>query len=74
MSPQRTHYIVKIESFEGADRHLWCGDDDSGQDYLFCVVAAQEDGTAEIVDTGYRTLQEVQEAWPEIMSGGKATS
>jgi hypothetical protein len=31
-------FIVKIESFEGKDTYVRCGDDQ--QDYLFCVVRA----------------------------------
>jgi hypothetical protein len=56
------HYIVKIESFEGNDTYLNCGDDN--QDWLFCVIAVDEDGSAEIVDNAYRSLGEAAEAWP----------
>ncbi|KAF0244569.1 MAG: hypothetical protein FD180_2387 [Planctomycetota bacterium] len=63
---KRTHFVVKLESYEGKDTHLRCGDDDETQDYLFCVVVTKSDGTAEIVDTGYRSEDELRKAWPEI--------
>jgi len=55
--------IVKLESFEGTDTFVRCGDD--SRDYLFMVVAVDPDGTAEVLDSGYRTLAEAIEAWPE---------
>jgi hypothetical protein len=54
---------VKLESFEGSDTFLRCGDDT--RDYLFAVVAIEPDGSAEVVDSGYRTFDEAIEAWPE---------
>jgi len=56
-------FIVKIESFEGTDTFVRCGDD--RQDYLYCVVTVDADGHAEIVDSGYRSFDEVAEAWPD---------
>lgn len=61
----REYFILKIESFEGEDTHLRCGDDAEMQDYLFCVVATNTDGTAEIVDSGYRSQTEARDAWKE---------
>lgn len=57
------HFIIKIESFEGRDTYIRCGSED--QDYLFAVVAVDESGNTEIVDSGYRSLDEVARAWPE---------
>ena len=63
-SSQKTqHVIVKLESFEGRDTFLHCGDDT--RDYLYTIVAVDEDGTADVVDSGYRTFAEAVEAWPE---------
>lgn len=57
-------FIVKIESFEGnRDTYIRCGDD--RQDYLYCIVTIDDDGSAEIVDNGYRSFHEAAEAWPE---------
>ncbi|NQU45260.1 hypothetical protein HQ520_18410 [bacterium] len=58
-----THIILRIESFEGKDTYLRCGNDT--QSHLFCVVRIENNGEAEIVDNGYRTYSEVCEAWPE---------
>ena len=57
------HVVVKIESYEGKDTFLSCGDDQ--QDHLFAIVAVDPDGTAEIVDSSYRTMTEAIKAWPE---------
>ena len=61
-------FIVKIESFEGKDTYVRCGDD--RQDYLFCIVGVDASGHAEIMDSGYRSFKEAAEAWPEA-TGGK---
>lgn len=55
--------IVKLESFEGKDTFLRCGDET--RDYLFTVIAIDPDGTAEVVDSGYRSFNEAAAAWPE---------
>jgi len=60
-------FIVKIESFEGADTYIRCGDDQ--QDYLFCVISVDAGGHAEIVDSAYRSFAEAAEAWPEAAGG-----
>ena len=57
-------FIVKLESYEGVDTFLRCGG--AGQDYLYCVVGVDPDGQAEIVDNGYRSIEEALGAWPEI--------
>ena len=59
-------HILLIESFDGDDTHLHCGDDQ--QDYLFCVVVQDEGGRLEIVDSGYRSLAEATEAWPDAVA------
>lgn len=61
--PRPRFVIVKLESFEGRDTFLRCGDD--RRDYLFTVVAVARDGTAEVIDSGYRTFTEAADAWPE---------
>lgn len=63
-SSQKPQFVVvKLESFEGSDTFLRCGDDT--RDYLFAVVAIDPDGSAEVVDSAYRTFEEATEAWPE---------
>jgi hypothetical protein len=57
------HVVLKIESYEGQDTYLRCGDDQ--QDFLYAVIAVNPDGTAEVVDSSYRTLAEAFETWPE---------
>ena len=55
--------VVRIESYEGEDTFLRCGDE--RQSHLFAIVAVGTDGTAEIVDSSYRTMDEAVRAWPE---------
>lgn len=57
------HFIVRIESYEGRDTHISCGDDQ--HDYLYVVGCLDAEGNAEIVDCGYRTFDEAAQAWPE---------
>jgi hypothetical protein len=59
-------FIVKIESFEGRDTYVRCGDDE--QDYLYCVISADDDGEVEVVDNGYRSFTEAAKAWPDAMN------
>jgi hypothetical protein len=57
------HFIVKIESFEGRDAYLQCGN--NKQDYLFCIISIDDRGSTEIIDNGYRSFGEAANAWPE---------
>lgn len=61
----KRHFIVRIESYDGRDTHLRCGDDDGEQDFLYCVVVVGEEGGGTIVDNGYRSYDEAATAWPE---------
>lgn len=66
----KQYAILKIESFEGQDVFIRCGS--TNQDFLFAVIAIDSDGAAEIVDSGYRSLSEAVDAWPEAaMAGGR---
>ncbi len=56
-------FILKLESFEGSDTFVRCGDDD--QDFLYCIVATDNRGNAEIIDSGYRSFEEAALAWPD---------
>jgi hypothetical protein len=55
--------VVKLVSYEGSDTFVQCGNDT--QDYLYMIVSIDPDGTAEIMDSSYRTLNEALDAWPE---------
>lgn len=66
MSKRRSRFILKIESFEGEDTHIRCGDDLGGQDCVYCVIVTNPGGTAEIIDCGYRSEAELRRAWPEL--------
>lgn len=58
-------FIVKIESFEGENTFIRCGD--HRQDYLFCIVSIDDKMNAEVVDSGYRSFAEAAEAWPDAV-------
>jgi hypothetical protein len=53
--------MLKIESYEGEDTYLRCGDDT--QDYIYCIVLIGDNGEAEIIDSGYRSRQEAISVW-----------
>ena len=67
-SPTR-HVVLKIESYEGEDTFLRCGNE--RQDYLYAIVAVDADGSAEIVDSSYRSIAEALEAWPEAATSSR---
>jgi hypothetical protein len=62
---QKNYVVLKIESYQGEDTFLRCGDEH--QDYLYAVVAVEADGSAGIVDSSYRSMVEALEAWPEAL-------
>ena len=64
MPMSREHYILRLESFDGKDTYVHCGD--RQQDFLFCVVATHPDGTATVIDSGYRSEEEARTAWSDI--------
>lgn len=61
----RRYLIVRVDSYEGEDTHIRCGDEAGSQRHLYCVVASDVDEHAQIVDSGYRTYAEAAAAWPE---------
>src|SRR2546428_2610 len=63
MSSTNRLFILKIESYEGRDTHLLCGD--GRQDFLYAVGCIDSEGNAELLDYGYRTFHEASRAWPE---------
>ena len=63
MAERERLFIVRIESYQGRDTYVRCGDE--AQDYLYAVGSLNADGNAEIVDCGSRSVEEAAEAWPE---------
>lgn len=61
------YYVLKIESYDGSDTFLHCGDCD--RDYLYCVVAEDSVGKLVILDNGYRSVEEAISAWPNARVG-----
>lgn len=59
----KRHFLLRIDSFDGRDTFVRCGDEH--QDHLFAIVVIDERGQAEIVDNGYRSQGEALSAWPE---------
>jgi len=59
----KKYFVVKINSYDGADTYLSCGSEN--QDFVFAVIALEDDGGAWIVDNGYRSRAEAELAWPE---------
>lgn len=67
-----TLHIVMIDSYDGDDTYLHCGNDTQG--HLFCIVRVDSNGEAEIVDNGYRTCEEAHDAWPDATPVGTTAS
>ena len=62
---KKSYHIVEMESFDGEDVFVHCGTIGGGQDHLFAIVVINEDGTAGIVDNGYRSVEEARGTWPK---------
>jgi hypothetical protein len=61
--PAERYFILRIDSFEGRDTHIHCGDDQ--RDFLYVVGCLDAKGNAEVLDCGYRSFDEAARAWPE---------
>ena len=59
------YFILRIDSYEGRDTHICCGDDE--RDFVYVVGSLDANGNADIVDCCYRSLEEAAQAWPEAM-------
>ena len=60
----KKHYILKIESYEGEESSLMVNA--NGLDAMY-VVLVVEGSSAEIVDWGYETVEQLLEAWNNVM-------
>jgi hypothetical protein len=58
------HYIVRLDTYEGADTALYL----LGADPMWIVISASPTGGAAVVDCGYRSVKEAREAWPEAVA------
>jgi predicted nucleotide-binding protein len=59
----KRYAILKIESYEGEDTFVRCGND--VQDFLFAIIVIEPDGRVEIIDSGYRSYDEAEQACPD---------
>ncbi len=59
----KKHYILKLDSYEGDGSSLIVNAAGSGSMY---VVLRVEDQSADIVDWGYATVDELLEAWNNV--------
>ena len=60
---EKKHYILKIDSYEGEESSLMVNA--NGSDAMY-VVLAVEGRSAEIVDWGYETVEQLLEAWNNV--------
>ncbi len=60
----KKHYILKIDSYEGEESSLMVNA--NGLDAMY-VVLVVEGSSAEIVDWGYETVEQLLEAWNNVM-------
>jgi hypothetical protein len=61
-------FVLKLESFDGKDTYLHCGD--GTRDVLYCIVELASDGRLAVVDNGYRSVREAITAWPAATEPG----
>ncbi len=60
---EKKYYILKIDSYEGEESSLMVNANGSDAMYVVLVV---EGKSAEIVDWGYPTVDELLEAWNNV--------
>ena len=63
---RKKYYILALESLDGEDCMIYLEADGVATEFLFCVVLIGPEG-AEIIDSGYRSLNEARSAWPEAV-------
>ena len=73
-------YILRIASLDGNDvsrSHHEILDEDGWNvqevDALYAIVCVGSQG-AEIIDDGYRTVEEAQRSWPEALTSGSMSN
>ena len=59
----KKYYILKLDSYEGDVSSLIVSAGESGSMYIVLLVA---DKSADIVDWGYATVDELLEAWDNV--------
>ena len=59
----KKHYILKIDSYEGEESSLMVNANGSDAMYVVLVVEGQ---SAEIVDWGYSTIDDLLAAWDNV--------
>jgi hypothetical protein len=66
------YFILRIDTFEGRDSYITCGDDQ--KDFIYVVGSLDAKGNAEILDCGYRSFDEAAQAWPEARPSGRTST
>lgn len=66
--PRARYYLVELATFESEDTACYL----LGADPMWIVVSASPSAGAGIIDSGYRSLEEAQEAWPEAVAPAPA--
>ena len=59
----KKHYILKIDSYEGEESSLMVNANGSDAMYVVLVVEGQ---SAEIIDWGYSTVDDLRAAWDNV--------
>lgn len=61
---EKKYYILKIDSYEGEESSLMVNANGSDAMYVVLVVDGK---SAEIVDWGYETVEQLLEAWNNVL-------
>lgn len=64
----KKHYILKLDSYEGEESSLTVNANGSDAMYVVLVVDGK---SAEIVDWGYETVEQLLEAWDNVVFENK---
>lgn len=63
----RKLYILELKELCGEDVDIQLMNEGEPVDTLYCIISVGENG-AHIVDNGYRSIKEAQDAWPEAQA------
>ena len=65
------HYIIAVEPLDGEDVQIYIESEGEANATVYAVVAVDTRG-ASIVDSGYRSVAEARQAWPEAIAPSPA--
>ena len=65
----KRYYIFRLDSYDGDNSSLTCEAD--GNDHMYAVLVVT-DGSAEVIDMGYSSVEQLFAAWSDIEFANRA--